>query len=161
MIEKGDIDVAYGMTVADINALKDNKDISVEAIKKGTLYYVAVSMRDPKYANIKVRQAIRLLIDYEGINKTIMPNYGFFHQRPIQAGLPATLPDQGYKLDVAAAKKLLAEAGYPNGFKTVIHVLSTSLYQYRDEPSGYPGSGRDPGGSHLRYRKPGVWPHEG
>ncbi|MHB9151523.1 MAG: ABC transporter substrate-binding protein [Spirochaetales bacterium] len=128
MIEKGDIDVAYGMTVADINALKDNKDISVEAIKKGTLYYVAVSMRDPKYSNIKVRQAIRLLIDYEGINKTIMPNYGFFHQRPIQAGLPATLPDQGYKLDVAAAKKLLAEAGYPNGFKTVINVLSDLPY---------------------------------
>ena len=129
MIEKGDIDVAYGMTVADIEALKDNKNISVEAIKKGTLYYVAVSMRDPKYSNIKVRQAIRLLIDYEGINKTIMPNYGFFHQRPIQAGLPATLPDnQGYKLDVAAAKKLLAEAGYPNGFKTIIHVLSDLPY---------------------------------
>jgi peptide/nickel transport system substrate-binding protein len=128
MIEKGDIDVAYGMTVADIEALKDNKNISVEAIKKGTLYYVAVSMRDPKYSNIKVRQAMRLLIDYEGINKTIMPNYGFFHQRPIQAGLPATLADQGYKLDVAAAKKLLAEAGYPNGFKTVIHVLSDLPY---------------------------------
>ncbi|MCE1197192.1 ABC transporter substrate-binding protein, partial [bacterium] len=99
MIEKGDIDVAYGMTVADIEALKGNNNIAVEAIKKGTLYYVALSMRDPKFANIKVRQAIRLLIDYEGINKTIMPNYGFFHQRPIQSNLPATLPDQGYKLD--------------------------------------------------------------
>ena len=39
-------------------------------------------------------------------------------------GLPATLPNPGYKFDLAAAKKLLADAGFPNGFKTTIRVLS-------------------------------------
>ncbi|HEV7317213.1 MAG TPA: ABC transporter substrate-binding protein, partial [Ensifer sp.] len=34
------------------------------------------------------------------------------------------LPDEGYKLDVAKAKALLAEAGYPDGFKTTLRVLS-------------------------------------
>ncbi len=124
MIDRGDIDLATGMSVTDVEAMKTNKNVEIEAVKRGTLYYVAVSLKDPKFADKRVRQAIRSLIDYEGINKTVMPNYGLFHQRPVQMGLPATLPNPGYKLDVAAAKKLLAEAGHPNGFKTTIRVLS-------------------------------------
>lgn len=124
MIDRGDIDLATGMSAPDVEAMKKNPNVAIEAVKRGTLYYVALSMKDPKFVDKRVRQAIRDLIDYDGINKTVMPNYGIYHQRPIQMGLPATLPDPGYKLNVPAAKKLLAEAGYAQGFKTTIRVLS-------------------------------------
>lgn len=124
MIERGDIDVAAGMSVPDIESMKKNPNAVIESVKRGNVYYVAVSVKDPKFADKRVRQAIRALIDYDGINKTVMPNYGLYHQRPVQMGLPATLPNPGYKLDVPAARKLLAEAGFPNGFKTTIRVLS-------------------------------------
>lgn len=125
MLERGDLDVAVGLSVPDVEALKGNKALAVESVRRGTMYYVAVSMNDPKFADIRVRTAIlHDLIDFDGINKTVMPNYGIYHQQPIQMGLPATLPDPKYKLDVAAAKKLIAAAGYPNGFKTTIRVLS-------------------------------------
>ena len=52
------------------------------------MYYLAVSMKDETLANRNVRLALRYLIDYDGINKTIMPFYGVLHQRPIQKGLP-------------------------------------------------------------------------
>jgi peptide/nickel transport system substrate-binding protein len=124
MLERGDLDVASGMSVPDVEAMKKNPDAVVQPVRRGTLYYVAVSMKDPKFTDKRVRLAIRNLIDYEGINATVMPNYGVFHQRPVQLGLPATLAEPGYKLDVAAAKKLLADAGFPNGFKTTIRVLA-------------------------------------
>ncbi|APS31730.1 ABC transporter substrate-binding protein [Pectobacterium brasiliense] len=124
MIEKGDIDVASGMSVPDINALKQDKDVVVDEVQKGTLYYVAMSLKNEYFAKPKVREAVRYLIDYDGVNKTVMPGYGFYHQRPIQKGMDATLPDPGYKLDVPRAKALLAEAGYPNGFETTLRVLS-------------------------------------
>lgn len=124
MVDRGDLDVASGMSVPDVEAMKKNADVVVQPVKRGTLYYVAVSMKDPKFADKRVRLAIRNLIDYDGINTTVMPSYGVAHQRPIQMGLPATLPNPGYKFDLAAAKKLLADAGFPNGFKTTIRVLS-------------------------------------
>ncbi|MCS3433383.1 ABC transporter substrate-binding protein [Klebsiella sp. BIGb0407] len=124
MIEKGDLDVASNMAVSDINALRKQPDLTVEAVQRGTMYYVAMNMKDPQFANPKVREAIRYLIDYDGINKALMPGYGVLHQRPIKAGMPSTLPDPGYKLDIDKAKALLAEAGYPDGFDTTIRSLS-------------------------------------
>ncbi|MCS5948694.1 hypothetical protein LNP05_22415 [Klebsiella pneumoniae subsp. pneumoniae] len=31
-----------------------------------------------------MREAVRYLIDYQGINKALMPGYGVLHQRPIK-----------------------------------------------------------------------------
>ena len=124
MLERGDLDLASGMSVPDLEAMKKNPDVSVEAMRRGTMYYVAVSMKDPKFADKRVRLAMRKLIDYDGINHTVMPDYGVANQRPVQLGLAATLPSPGYVLDVAGAKALLAEAGFPNGFKTNIRVLA-------------------------------------
>ncbi|MEG5549590.1 ABC transporter substrate-binding protein [Enterobacter wuhouensis] len=124
MIEKGDLDVANNMAVADINALRKDPQLTVEAVQKGTVYYVAMSMKEAHFANPKVREAVRYLIDYQGINNALMPGYGVLHQRPIKAGMPSTLPDPGYRLDIPRAKKLLAEAGYPDGFDTTLRVLA-------------------------------------
>ena len=129
MLGRGDIDIATGMSVPDIEAMKATPDTEVHSVNRGTLYYVAVSAKDPKFADKRVRAAVlRHLVDYDGINKTVMPYYGVYHQRPVPLGLPATLPEPGYKLDVAGARKLLAEAGYPDGFKTTIRVVAESPF---------------------------------
>lgn len=124
MVEKGDLDIASNMAVSDINALRNRPHMTIDAVQRGTMYYVAMNMKEPDFANPKVREAIRYLIDYKGINNALMPGYGILHQRPIKAGMPSTLPDPGYQLDIAKAKTLLAEAGYPNGFDTTLRVLS-------------------------------------
>jgi peptide/nickel transport system substrate-binding protein len=124
MIDRGDVDLAAGMAGPDIEALRKHAGVQVESVLRGTSYYVAVSMKDPRFADRRVRLALRNLIDYQGINQAIMPNYGVSHQRPVMIGLAATLPDPGYRLDVPAARKLLADAGYAQGFKTTIRVLS-------------------------------------
>lgn len=124
MISRGDVDLAAGMAGPDIEALKKDERVSVQSVLRGASYYVALSLKDAKFADRRVRLALRSLIDYDGINRAILPNYGVPHQRVVMIGLDAALPDPGYRLDVAAARKLLAEAGFANGFKTTIRVLS-------------------------------------
>lgn len=164
MLERGDIDIARGLSVPDVEALKKNEALTVESVQRGNVYYVALSMKDARFADKRVRQAIRSLIDYDGINTTVMPNYGVYHQRPVQKGLPATLPNPGYKLDVGQAKTLLAEAGYGGGFKTTIQVLSdppfiniatnlqSTLAQAGIEATVTPGTGNQVYGA-MRDRK--------
>ncbi|MCP1315584.1 MULTISPECIES: ABC transporter substrate-binding protein [unclassified Halomonas] len=128
MIERGDLDVAIGMSVPDIRSLENAEQLEIQTTQRGTLYYVAVSMNNDILADERVRRAIRGTINYAGINDSIMPYYGIFHQRPVKLGLPATLPEPMYSLTTEEARALMAEAGYPNGFTTTIRALNESPF---------------------------------
>ncbi|RMR01503.1 Dipeptide ABC transporter, periplasmic dipeptide-binding protein [Pseudomonas savastanoi pv. glycinea] len=128
MVERGDLDVARGMAATDIKALTRSPEVNVQTIARGTIYYIALSMEQPLFQDIRVRKAIRLLIDYQGINDVVMPHYGVANQRPLQLGLAARLDDPGYRLNVQEAKRLLAEAGHENGFTITLRSLTDSPF---------------------------------
>lgn len=127
-LQQGDIDVGFSLAAADLRALEEDDGITVETVPSANFYYLAVSMKDERFANPKVREALRYLIDYEGINGAIMPYFGVVRQRPVNSSAFAALPDPGYTLDVERAKELLAEAGYPDGFSTTLRVISTQEF---------------------------------
>ena len=137
-LEQGDIDVGFSLAAPDLKAFESNDAITVETVPSAGFYYLAVSMGDEKFANPKVREALRYLIDYDGINGAIMPYFGIKRQRVINSSAFAALPDPGYTLDVEKAKALLAEAGYPNGFETTLRVISTQ--QFLDSATAIQGT---------------------
>lgn len=124
MLEQGDIDIAYSLLAPDLKALENNEAIEIGSAPGSGFYYLSASMKDERFAKPKVREALRYLIDYEGLDKAVMPYYGKLRQRPINTGVMGALPDPGYQLDIEKAKALLAEAGYPSGFKVTLRVLS-------------------------------------
>ena len=66
----------------------------------------------------RVRQAANLAVDIDGIIKHVLNGLGdrtATTVNPMAFGFDANL--KPYKQDAAAAKKLLADAGYPNGFE--------------------------------------------
>jgi peptide/nickel transport system substrate-binding protein len=73
----------------------------------------------------RVRRAISLMIDRRLIVDRLLDGSGEPAGQMVPAGIgghePALVPP---KQDVAQAKKLLAEAGYPNGFGVTIHTSS-------------------------------------
>ena len=76
---------------------------------------------DSAWSNLKVRQAAELALDREALAKAF--GYGINHAayQWYPEGTLSYIPSlTARKYDVAKAKQLLAEAGYPNGFKTRI-----------------------------------------
>jgi peptide/nickel transport system substrate-binding protein len=80
----------------------------------------------------RVRQAISLAVDRAGIMRTAFANLGKpncgmqfnFNNDYVVCSLP-----KGGKRDTAAARKLLKEAGYPNGFKVTMPVPNRIFWQ--------------------------------
>ena len=68
MLEKGDIDIGFSLAGPDLKALSEEEGVEVISQPGSGFYYLAVSMKDERFANPKVREALRYLIDYQGIN---------------------------------------------------------------------------------------------
>lgn len=124
MLERGDLDVGLALSVPDTRALEGQDGVTVQAVPSSGFYFLAVSMKDERLANRDVRLALRHLIDYTGINDTVMTNYGVLHQRPVTPGVVGSMDNPGYVFDPDLAKEQLAKAGYPDGFPVRLLVLN-------------------------------------
>ncbi len=129
LLEKGDVDIARGLTPQDLDALAANKDIKSTSTPKGTVYYFSLNQKNPILAKPEVREAFKWLVDYDAIGATLIKNIGVVHQNFLPLGLLGAAKDKPYKLDVAKAKALLAKAGHPNGFKVTIDMRTVQPVQ--------------------------------
>ncbi len=128
LIESGDIDVARTLSTTDLQVLGTRDDIEIHKVASGGFYYLAVSTKDGPFAEPGVRAALPWLIDYEGIQASVIGDYGTVRQVPVPDTYPGAIADPGYELDVERAKAILAEAGYPDGFDAEIRVLAEAPF---------------------------------
>jgi peptide/nickel transport system substrate-binding protein len=121
LLGKGDVDVARDLTPEDIKDLESSKDIAIAKVLRPQLYLWTFNLSEGgPFANEKVRLAMRYLVDYEGLGKTVMANLGVPRASFAQLGAVGALDEkqgQPFELDLDKAKALLTEAGYPNGFE--------------------------------------------
>jgi peptide/nickel transport system substrate-binding protein len=128
LLEKGDVDIARNLGPDQIRSLGANKDISVDSFPSGDQYYIAMSVREDPLAKPKVWEALRYLVDYQGIADTILKGQMTVRQSLWPEGFWASVTDNPFKLDVSKAKQLLAEAGYPNGFEVQLNIPNIAPY---------------------------------
>ena len=92
----------------------------------------AMNMRRKPFDDLRVRKAMSMLVDREMMNATMMSNAYFlmnsFFTDLYDAGHPCT--NETYRFDVEGAKRLLAEAGYGDGFEFTFLSRSASEDKY-------------------------------
>jgi len=123
-LEKGTVDVVqqngnlFSLPVADIQALKQNKDVRVLEYDSQILRYVQFNNTDSEVMkDARVRQAIALAIDYDGLVTGVLGNTASRAYAPLPQTSWAALSnatDIAPKRDVAKSKQLLADAGKNN-----------------------------------------------
>ncbi len=126
MLEKGDIDIALSLLPDQLVPLAKDKDIKIESFPYSGTWYMPMNLSDERLKNPKVRLAMKYLVDYQGMVNTFLKGRFLVQQAFLPIGIFGAIPYNPYKLDVAKAKALLAEAGYPNGFELRLDVASIS-----------------------------------
>lgn len=123
LVEQGDVDVARDLTPDDLAELEALDGISIESALKPQLIFTTMNAMRPPFDNPKVREAMKYLIDYQGLGDSVMQYLGKPWNSFAQSGAWGALEgDEGlpFSLDLEKAKALLAEAGYPDGFTSTL-----------------------------------------
>ncbi|WP_372056894.1 ABC transporter substrate-binding protein [Tistrella mobilis] len=129
LLEKGDVDIARRLGTEQLKGIAGNPDLKVETEPKATIYYLAMNQKVPALTEPKVREAIRRVIDYQGIATNLLEGLYRPHQSILGAGSFAALDDLPYVRDVEKAKALMVEAGHPDGLDLTIDVSGTAPYR--------------------------------
>lgn len=117
-LESGAIDVAVEISPIDVKRIKNNPKLEVVEVPSYRILQIGFETTLPPYDNPKVREAIHLAINREGISKAVFRGFSAPAKGPVPNAInyiPKDATPPPY--DPARAKQLLAEAGFPNGFK--------------------------------------------
>jgi peptide/nickel transport system substrate-binding protein len=130
----GEVDFVQDVPVQDIDRLKGSPTLNVTTGPENRTIFFGMDVGSPQlrssdvkgrnpFAELRVRQAVNMAINREAIRRVVM------RTQSVPAGAIVPPFVNGYskeldtlpRLDVAKAKALLTEAGYPNGFSVSLN----------------------------------------
>lgn len=119
----GDVDIINELPAHAMNQVDNNSNTEVLKVRGTRTFFVALNNSKPPFDNVLVRRAANHALDKNLIidkilNGTATPVNGVLS--PDAFAFKADLPE--YTYDIAKAKQLLAEAGYPNGIDVTMDV---------------------------------------
>lgn len=131
LVQQGDVDVAYQLGPDQIDALKGDKSLRIEAFPSSLIYYLGFNTQDgtqPALGNPALWQAARWLVDYHTLSAALLKDQYRVHQSFLPAGFDGALTDQPFHYDVAKAKAILAKGGIPPGTTFSLTVINQPPY---------------------------------
>ena len=130
-LKAGEIDGTEFIPYARVKELQGDANLRMELWPSTRVAYLTMfcgpTLKDGKpnpLSNVKVRQALNYAVNKDAVITVSTQGLG----KPMGSFMSTTTPlyvgQELYKYDVAKAKALLTEAGFPNGFETSIYSLS-------------------------------------
>jgi peptide/nickel transport system substrate-binding protein len=111
MLEKGDIDIARNLTPDQIVALQGKPDVQVGRYPQAAVHFVSLNQKTPGLQNPALWEAMRYLIDYDGIANKMLNGQMSVHQAFWPKGFPGSYDEAPFRYDAAKAKEILEKAG--------------------------------------------------
>ncbi|MFZ4284828.1 ABC transporter substrate-binding protein [Variovorax sp. HJSM1_2] len=118
-VQKGECHVMPYPNPADLDTIRKDPNVTVLEQPGLNVGYLAYNTQKKPFDDVRVRKAINMAINKKAIIDGVYLSTGVAAKNPIPPTMWSynnAVKDDAY--DPAAAKKLLAEAGHPNGFTT-------------------------------------------
>jgi len=129
-LQSGTVDGIDNPGPTDFQTIANDPNLQLKEREGLNVFYVGFNNTYAPFDNVQVRQAIAMGIDRQRIVDQFYPPGSEVAQYFTPCSIPnGCAGDPWYEFDAAAAKQLLADAGFPDGFETKI--------QYRDVVRGY------------------------
>jgi peptide/nickel transport system substrate-binding protein len=120
-LETGGADIVYNIDPTDELRLTGAPGIKLDKYQTLSTSYVGFNVQQAPFDNLLVRQAINYALDVEAVAEFIYTGQAAQISGPLPPLVWGSRTDlAGYEYNPEKAKELLAQAGYPNGFKTTI-----------------------------------------
>ncbi|NDP42277.1 MAG: ABC transporter substrate-binding protein [Aromatoleum sp.] len=121
-LETGEVDLVWDLPLESIDQFKKNPNVVVDSVATSTWDGIIMNGAHKPFDDRRVRRAVLLAVDKPAMvelalfgqgtpTHTMIPPGHPFYNNDIKIGKP----------DLVTARKLLAEAGYPNGFDLTLY----------------------------------------
>lgn len=145
-IKSGQVDLMLNVDPSVISSLKDDPSVQLLQTAASNSMTISAWVDTPPFNNIKVREAMKLVVDRQAMVDTVLLGFGEpGADNPVPVGSPASYTKEAPRQDIEKAKKLLAEAGYKDGLKFDLYtaegvpgmVLMAQVYAEMAKPAGF------------------------
>ncbi len=126
-MKSGECNVMSEPQPQDLDQIKGFKNAKLLSTEGINVSYIAFNTQKKPFDNLKVREALSMAMNQKSYIELIYKSQGTPARNPIPPTMwsySKTTKDNVY--DVEKAKKLLAEAGFPQGFETELWTLPVS-----------------------------------
>ena len=113
--------VVGGVVAIDVSKVVENPNLEHQMVTNTGVEYLGFNFEREPFKDVRVRQAIAYAINKEDIVNVVLEGNGVVSNTVVGRPIPGCdTTVEGYPYNPEKAKELLAEAGFPDGFKTTI-----------------------------------------
>lgn len=126
MLQSGDAQFIWPVPSESIEALRGDSNVAVGQEEGIVVRYLMMNNQKAPFNDVRVRQAINYAINKDAYCAVVKNGVATPATSIIGPNVQYYKGNDVYAYDLEKAKSLLAEAGYPDGFKTSIMCASTT-----------------------------------
>jgi glutathione transport system substrate-binding protein len=144
LMQTGEAHFTFPLPYEQAELLKSKPELDVVAAPSIVLRYLSMNTQQKPFDNPKVRQAIAYAINKDALAKVAFNGYATPAEGVAPEGVEYAVKIGPWPYDLAKAKQLMTEAGYPNGFETELwsaynHTTAQKVTQFLQQQLGQIG----------------------
>jgi glutathione transport system substrate-binding protein len=120
MMQTGEAHFTFPVPYEQAEVLKAKPNLELTAAPSIVHRYLSMNTLQKPFDNLKVRQAVNYAINKEALAKVAFSGYAIPAEGVMPQGVEYAVKLGPWPYDPAKARALLKDAGYPNGFETIL-----------------------------------------